>query len=99
MARIPGARRGNQFRYPFRVIGRRGRPFAQSNCGKKQVAGDELRKQLEVRGILVRCASNAELAEEASLAYKNVERVVDVVVQAGVARKVARFAPRGVLRA
>jgi tRNA-splicing ligase RtcB len=42
--------------------------------------------------------SNAELAEEAPLADKNVERVVDVVVQAGLARKVARFAPRGVLK-
>jgi len=67
-------------------------------AAKKQVAGDELRKQLEPRGILVRCASNAELAEEAPAAYKDVERVVEVVVRAGIARKVARLVPRGVLK-
>jgi tRNA-splicing ligase RtcB len=67
-------------------------------AAKKQIAGDELRKQLEARGILVRCASNAELAEEAPLAYKDVERVVEVVVRAGIARKVARLVPRGVLK-
>jgi tRNA-splicing ligase RtcB len=44
------------------------------------------------------CASNAELAEEAPLAYKDVERVVDVVCRAGIARKVARLEPIGVLK-
>lgn len=67
-------------------------------AAKKQVAGDELRKQLEARGILVRCDSNAELAEEAPVAYKDVERVVEVVARAGIARKVARLVPRGVLK-
>jgi tRNA-splicing ligase RtcB len=46
---------------------------------------------------VVRCPSNAELAEEA-LAYKDVERVVDVVARAGIARKVARLRPWGVLK-
>lgn len=67
-------------------------------AAKKQVVGHELRKRLESEGIIVRCASNAELAEEAPLAYKDVERVVDVVVRAGIARKVARLVPRGVLK-
>jgi tRNA-splicing ligase RtcB len=67
-------------------------------AAKKQVAGHELRKQLEARGIVVRCPSNSELAEEAPLAYKDVERVVEVVARAGIARKVARLVPRGVLK-
>jgi tRNA-splicing ligase RtcB len=67
-------------------------------AAKKQVAGHELRKQLETQGIIVRCASNAELAEEAPLAYKDVERVVDVVCRARIAKKVARLVPRGVLK-
>jgi tRNA-splicing ligase RtcB (3'-phosphate/5'-hydroxy nucleic acid ligase) len=67
-------------------------------AAKKQVVGHELRKQLESQGIIVRCPSNSELAEEAPLAYKDVERVVDVVSRAGIAKKVARLIPRGVLK-
>jgi tRNA-splicing ligase RtcB len=65
---------------------------------KRQVAGHEVRKQLESHGIVVRCPSNAELAEEAPLAYKDVERVVEVVHQVGIARKVARLRPIGVVK-
>ncbi len=68
------------------------------HAAKRAVQGHLLRKELESRGIVVECASNAELAEEAPAAYKDVERVVDVVVQAGIARKVARLRPLGVLK-
>ena len=54
--------------------------------------------QLEARGIVVRCPSNAELAEEAPFAYKDVERVVEVVEHAGLARQVARLVPLGVVK-
>jgi tRNA-splicing ligase RtcB len=74
-----------------------GRALSRTSA-KKQVAGAELRKQLEARGIVVRCPSNTELAEEAPLAYKDVERVVEVVARAGIATKVARLVPRGVLK-
>jgi len=67
-------------------------------ASKRLVRGGELRKELIARGIAVRCPSNAELAEEAPTAYKDVERVVDVVERAGVARKVARLVPLGVLK-
>jgi tRNA-splicing ligase RtcB len=67
-------------------------------AAKRAVQGHALRHELEGRGIVVRCASNAELAEEAPLAYKDVERVVDVVQGAGIARKVARLKPLGVVK-
>lgn len=67
-------------------------------AAKRQITGHELRKQLEARGITIRCPSNAELAEEAPEAYKDVDRVVDVVVGAGLARKVARLVPLGVVK-
>ena len=67
-------------------------------AAKKEVAGHELRRELESRGIVVRCPSNAELAEEAPRAYKDVDRVVDAVVNAGIARRVARLRPVGVLK-
>ncbi|MGD0167803.1 MAG: RtcB family protein [Gaiellaceae bacterium] len=65
---------------------------------KKQIQGSELRRQLEARGIVVRCPSNAGLAEEAPFAYKNVERVCAVVERAGLARRVAQLVPLGVVK-
>jgi tRNA-splicing ligase RtcB len=67
-------------------------------AAKRLVVGASLRRELEARGIVVRCPSNSELAEEAPVAYKDVERVVDVVARAGIARKVARLRPIGVLK-
>ena len=67
-------------------------------AAKKQIGGAELRRQLEADGIVVRCPSNKGLAEEAPFAYKDVERVVDVVQRAGLARRVARLVPLGVVK-
>ena len=68
------------------------------HAAKRRVEGHIVRRELEAQGIVVRCPSNAELAEEAPMAYKDVERVVDVVARAGIARKVARLRPWGVLK-
>jgi tRNA-splicing ligase RtcB (3'-phosphate/5'-hydroxy nucleic acid ligase) len=65
---------------------------------RKQISGAELRRQLEARGIVVRSPSNKGLAEEAPLAYKDVERVVDVVERAGLSRRVAQLIPLGVIK-
>jgi tRNA-splicing ligase RtcB len=65
---------------------------------RKRIGGAELRRQLEERGIVVRCPSNRGLAEEAPLAYKDVERVVDVVERAGLAGRVAQLEPLGVVK-
>lgn len=65
---------------------------------RKQISGAELRRQLEERGIVVRSSSNKGLAEEAPLAYKDVERVVDVVERAGLSRRVAQLVPIGVIK-
>jgi tRNA-splicing ligase RtcB len=65
---------------------------------RKRIGGAELRRQLERQGIVVRCPSNRGLAEEAPFAYKDVERVVAIVEQAGLARRVARLRPLGVVK-
>lgn len=65
---------------------------------KHEVRGSELRLELENRGIIIRCDSNAGLAEEAPLAYKDVDNVVNVVHGAGLARKVARLTPLAVIK-
>jgi tRNA-splicing ligase RtcB len=65
---------------------------------RKQVEGAELRRRLEAQGITVRAASPRGLAEEAPEAYKDVERVVKVVERAGLAARVARLRPIGVVK-
>jgi tRNA-splicing ligase RtcB len=65
---------------------------------RRQIGGAELRRRLEADGIVVRCPSNKGLAEEAPFAYKDVERVVAVVEAAGLARRVARLRPLGVVK-
>jgi tRNA-splicing ligase RtcB len=65
---------------------------------RKQIWGSELRKELEEQGIVVRAGSNKGLAEEAPAAYKDVDRVVEVVDGLGIARKVARLRPLAVIK-
>ena len=60
--------------------------------------GGEVRRELEEHGIVVRCSSLKELAEEAPFAYKDVDHVVDVVHRAELARKVARLGSMGVVK-
>ncbi|MDP2307229.1 MAG: RtcB family protein [Pseudomonadota bacterium] len=67
-------------------------------AARRKVPGAVVRAELEALGIVVSCPSNAELAEEAPLAYKDVERVVDVVCRAGISRRVAKLVPLGVLK-
>jgi tRNA-splicing ligase RtcB (3'-phosphate/5'-hydroxy nucleic acid ligase) len=67
-------------------------------AARKRIHGAELRRELEARGIIVRSPSNKGLAEEAPFAYKDVDRVVDVVARAGLARPVARLIPLGVVK-
>lgn len=74
-----------------------GRTMSRSRA-KKEVQGGELRRELEEQGIRVRAGSLAGLAEEAPVAYKDVDRVIEVVHGAGIARKVARLVPVAVVK-
>jgi tRNA-splicing ligase RtcB len=65
---------------------------------KKLVNGPRLRDQLEAQGIHVRAGSMSGLAEEAPTAYKDVNRVVEVVHNAGIAKKVAKLKPMAVMK-
>jgi len=65
---------------------------------KRKITGPEVRKELEARGIHIECASSRGLAEEAPLAYKDVDNVVDVVVRAGLSKKVAKLKPLAVVK-
>ena len=65
---------------------------------KRSINGSELRRELEERGVTVRAHSLPGLAEEAPKAYKDVDAVVDAVVGAGIAAKVARLRPVAVVK-
>lgn len=64
---------------------------------KGEDAREEQRK-LEQRGILVRSESRDGILEELPEAYKNVDEFIEVVHNAGLARKVARLRPMGVIK-
>src|SRR5512142_33247 len=74
-----------------------GRVWSRSKA-KKEIRGDELRRDLENHGIAVRAGSLAGLAEEAPEAYKDVDMVVQTVSEAGIAKKVARLKPVAVIK-
>ena len=65
---------------------------------KRKVKGSELRKELEKRGITVAAGSMSGLAEEAPVAYKDVSEVVEVVHNIGIAKKLAKLVPLGVIK-
>jgi len=74
-----------------------GRMMSRS-AAKRRFWGGDVRKELESRGIIVRSASAAVLAEEADLAYKDVDRVVKVSDAIGIATRVARLVPLAVIK-
>jgi tRNA-splicing ligase RtcB len=65
---------------------------------KKTIWGSDLKKELEKEGIKIRAGSMAGFAEEAPAAYKDVDAVVETVVGAGIAKKVARLVPLVVIK-
>jgi tRNA-splicing ligase RtcB len=74
-----------------------GRTMSRSKA-KKQIWGEDLRKELEGDGIQIRAGSMAGLAEEAPAAYKDVNAVVETVAGAGIAKKVAQLVPLAVIK-
>ena len=65
---------------------------------KKRARGRPIMRELEERGIYVRAAGRATVAEEMPEAYKDVSDVVDVVDGAGISKKVAQLRPMGVIK-
>ena len=64
----------------------------------RRVSGQEVVKSLESKGITVKCWSPRSIAEEAPMAYKNVDEVVEVVHNAGLSKKVAKLVPLAVIK-
>ncbi len=74
-----------------------GRTMSRTKA-RKSARGEKIKDELINSGIYVQTGSLKGLAEEAPQAYKDVESVVDVVEKAGIAAKVARLKPLGVVK-
>jgi tRNA-splicing ligase RtcB len=59
---------------------------------------DEVKKILEMRGVYIKSSTKDGIVEEAPDAYKDVDAVVDVSDSLGIATKVARLVPLGVIK-
>lgn len=69
------------------------RSAAIQACRGRSIAGE-----LEEKGIIVRSSGRETLAEEAPEAYKDVNKVVNVVDGAGISKKVCKMRPLGVIK-
>jgi tRNA-splicing ligase RtcB len=58
----------------------------------------QIREELERQGILVRSETRDGIVEETPEAYKDVDEVIETVHRAGLAKKVARLRPMGVIK-
>ena len=65
---------------------------------KRRIRPDELKRQLDEAGVLVKVGKMALLVEEAPQAYKDVSEVVEVCEGAGLSKRVARLRPLAVLK-
>ena len=74
-----------------------GRLMSRS-AAKRRASGRDVRRDLETAGIAIRPGSVRLLAEEAPYAYKDVDEVARVCEAAGLAARVARLRPIGVVK-
>lgn len=74
-----------------------GRKMSRTQA-KKEVRGSTLREELQQRGIVIRSHSDPGLAEEAPIAYKDVDNVINVVAKTKLAKKIARVVPLAVIK-
>jgi tRNA-splicing ligase RtcB (3'-phosphate/5'-hydroxy nucleic acid ligase) len=64
----------------------------------KRARGRSIRAELDHLGIVARSHGKKTLEEEMPEAYKNISQVVKIVHEAGLAKKVARLRPLGVMK-
>jgi tRNA-splicing ligase RtcB len=67
-------------------------------AAKKSPYAQNARQRLEEQGVLVRAETRDGITEEIPEAYKDVDAVIEVVHNAGLATRVARLKPLGVIK-
>ena len=89
LAGVEGARRTF-----FTTAHGSGRTMSRT-AARKRWHGRKLQEDMEARGIYVRTATWAGLAEEAGPAYKDIDQVIEAAELAGISRRVAKLLPVG----
>lgn len=74
-----------------------GRAMSRTQA-KRETSAEKLLAQMKSQNILVRAQTKSGLTEEKPDAYKNVSEVVEVVHNAGIAKKVAKMTPIAVMK-
>ena len=67
-------------------------------AAKRQLPAQQVRRELSGKGIVLRAKDAHLISEEAPGAYKDIDEVVRVVVDAKIVRPVARLVPMGVVK-
>jgi tRNA-splicing ligase RtcB len=93
---MAGPPKGNNMAFGSSCHGA-GRALSRSQA-KKTLDGKLLKRSLEEQGIRVHASTPNVLAEEAPDAYKDVDEVIRLTAQAGLARPVARMNPLAVIK-
>ncbi len=68
------------------------------SAAARTINADTLLKELESQGIIIKASGRSTIVEEAPQAYKDVNDVVKVVHNAGLAKRVCRMRPLGVIK-
>jgi len=68
------------------------------HAANKRFRADTVRAKLQEQGIYLKSASHKGVSEEAPGVYKDIEAVVNIAHNAGIARRVARLKPLGVVK-
>jgi tRNA-splicing ligase RtcB len=74
-----------------------GRRMSRSKA-KKTLDYNSLKAKLDEYGVIVRAGSAKGLLEEAPEAYKDIETVVDVIVNAQISNKIAKLKPVAIIK-
>ena len=64
----------------------------------RRVSGQEVIRQLEKKGIILKCHSTRGIAEEAPSVYKDIDNIVEIVHNAGLSKKVVKLVPLAVIK-
>ncbi len=65
---------------------------------RRQVSASALYEELDSQGIIINTGSKRGLVEEAPFAYKDIDDVVNIIHEAGIAKKVVRLRPLVVIK-
>ena len=67
-------------------------------AARRRFSGQQVIQELEAKGIIVKYQSPRGIVEEAPLAYKDINSVVEIIDKAGLAKKVAKLIPLAVIK-